>query len=93
MSGSMLLAAGEGASGTASGWFLENPLYDPKGQPIVVPEWDFPGRGRVQAQLTRAKTVLTRTGTETQPSQIRPFSIGRSPDPQSVNDLKDGFSL
>ncbi len=46
---------------SVSGWFLEHPLYDPKGQPIVVPEWRFPGRGRVQAQLSRAKTVLTRT--------------------------------
>jgi alcohol-forming fatty acyl-CoA reductase len=42
-----------------SGWFLEHPLYDAEGQPIVVPEWDFPGRGRVQAQLTRAKKVIT----------------------------------
>jgi HAD superfamily hydrolase (TIGR01490 family) len=42
-----------------SGWFRENPLYDPKGQPIIVPEWRFPGRGRVQAQLARAKTLLT----------------------------------
>ena len=42
-----------------SGWFRENPLYDPKGQPIIVPEWRFPGRGRVQAQLSRAKTLLT----------------------------------
>jgi len=44
---------------TASGWFLEHPLYDPEGQPIVVPEWDFPGRGRVQAQLSRAKKAIT----------------------------------
>ena len=44
-----------------SGWFLANPVYDAKGQPIVVPEWTFPGRGRVQAQLTRAKKLLTRT--------------------------------
>jgi HAD superfamily hydrolase (TIGR01490 family) len=44
-----------------SSWFTENPVYDAKGQPIVVPEWQFPGRGRVQAQLSRAKTVLTRT--------------------------------
>jgi fatty acyl-CoA reductase len=42
-----------------TGWFTQNPLYDPKGQPIVVPEWRFPGRGRVQKQLTQAKTVLT----------------------------------
>jgi HAD superfamily phosphoserine phosphatase-like hydrolase len=42
-----------------TGWFKENPLYDTKGQPIVVPEWRFPGRGRVQKQLTQAKTVLS----------------------------------
>ncbi len=44
-----------------SGWFTEHPVYDSRGQPIVVPEWRFPGRGRVQAQLTRAKRVLTTT--------------------------------
>lgn len=44
-----------------SGWFTEHPLYDAKGQPIVVPEWTFPGRGRVQTQLGRAKKVLTTT--------------------------------
>jgi HAD superfamily hydrolase (TIGR01490 family) len=35
-------------------WFTEHPLYDSRGQPIVVPEWSFPGRGKVQRQLTRA---------------------------------------
>ncbi|MCU1380175.1 MAG: hypothetical protein JWN29_3158, partial [Acidimicrobiales bacterium] len=40
------------------GWFTENPLYDTKGQPIVVPEWTFPGRGRVQAQLERGVNLL-----------------------------------
>jgi HAD superfamily phosphoserine phosphatase-like hydrolase len=40
------------------GWFTENPLYDQKGQPIVVPEWSFPGRGRVQGQLRRAAKGL-----------------------------------
>jgi HAD superfamily hydrolase (TIGR01490 family) len=43
-----------------SGWFTEHPLYDSQGQPIVVPEWSFPGRGRVQAQLHRARTSLER---------------------------------
>jgi HAD superfamily hydrolase (TIGR01490 family) len=43
-----------------STWFREHPLYDNDGQPIVVPEWTFPGRGRVQGQLTRAKTSLER---------------------------------
>jgi HAD superfamily hydrolase (TIGR01490 family) len=42
-----------------SAWFTEHPLYDSRGQPIVVPEWRFPGRGRVQGQLDRAKRVLT----------------------------------
>jgi phosphoserine phosphatase len=36
------------------GWFTEHPVYDREGQPIVVPEWTFPGRGRVQGQLDRA---------------------------------------
>jgi len=39
-------------------WFTEHPLYDADGQPIVVPEWSFPGRGRVQRQLRRATTTL-----------------------------------
>ena len=41
------------------GWFEEHPLYDADGQPIVVPEWSFPGRGRVQRQLSRATRALT----------------------------------
>ena len=39
-------------------WFLEHPLADDKGQPIVVPEWSFPGRGRVQRQLQQANRLL-----------------------------------
>jgi HAD superfamily hydrolase (TIGR01490 family) len=42
------------------GWFGEHPLYDPKGQPILVPEWTFPGRGRVQTQLERAVKLMDR---------------------------------
>jgi len=30
------------------------PLYDNRGQPIVVPKWSFPGRGKVQGELRRA---------------------------------------
>ncbi len=41
-----------------TGWFLEHPLYDADGQPIVVPEWSFPGRGRVQRQLSRASRAM-----------------------------------
>jgi fatty acyl-CoA reductase len=43
-----------------STWFQEHPLYDTKGQPIMVPTWSFPGRGRVQGQLQRAKKTLER---------------------------------
>ena len=35
-------------------WFGRHPLYDDHGQPISVPQWSFPGRGRVQRQLQRA---------------------------------------
>jgi nucleoside-diphosphate-sugar epimerase len=45
---------------TVQGWFTEHPLYDPAGQPIEVPEWSFPGRGRVQRQLNQAKTLIDR---------------------------------
>jgi fatty acyl-CoA reductase len=40
-------------------WFLEHPLIDSEGQPIVVPEWSFPGRGRVQRQLQQATRSLS----------------------------------
>ncbi|MGH9077518.1 MAG: SDR family oxidoreductase [Acidimicrobiales bacterium] len=39
-------------------WFTEHPLADDHGQPIVVPEWSFPGRGRVQRQLQQATQAL-----------------------------------
>ncbi len=42
-----------------SSWFAEHPLYDRRGQPIVVSPWSFPGRGRVQAQLHRTLKALT----------------------------------
>ncbi len=38
----------------AESWFTDHPLYDSRGQPIVVPKWSFPGRGKVQRQLSRA---------------------------------------
>jgi phosphoserine phosphatase len=39
-------------------WYIEHPLADSNGQPIVVPEWSFPGRGRVQRQLVQATRTL-----------------------------------
>jgi HAD superfamily hydrolase (TIGR01490 family) len=40
-------------------FFNRNPLYDDRGQPIDVPDWSFPGRGRVQRQLRRADQAMT----------------------------------
>ncbi len=39
-------------------WFMEHPLADSRDQPITVPEWSFPGRRRVQKQLSRASQAL-----------------------------------
>jgi HAD superfamily hydrolase (TIGR01490 family) len=39
-------------------WFLDHPLADANGQPIVVPQWSFPGRGRVQRQLQQATQAI-----------------------------------
>lgn len=39
-------------------WFAIHPLYDDKGQPISLPQWSFPGRGRVQRQLRRATVAM-----------------------------------
>ena len=41
-----------------SGWFTEHPVYDEHNQPISVPRWSFPGRGRVARQLHRAQRSL-----------------------------------
>ncbi|HJL76735.1 MAG TPA: HAD-IB family hydrolase [Acidimicrobiales bacterium] len=41
-------------------WFTEHPIYDEHGQPISVPQWSFPGRGRVKQQLERAGSMLDR---------------------------------
>jgi alcohol-forming fatty acyl-CoA reductase len=52
-------------------WFTEHPIYDPEGQPIVVPEWSFPGRGRVQRQLERAKGAIERAERTVQSLPLR----------------------
>ena len=39
-------------------WFIAHPLADSQDQPITVPEWSFPGRRRVQHQLSRATKAL-----------------------------------
>jgi HAD superfamily hydrolase (TIGR01490 family) len=43
---------------TVQSYFTANPVYDREGAPIVVPEWTFPGRGRVQKQLETAQKVM-----------------------------------
>jgi HAD superfamily hydrolase (TIGR01490 family) len=42
------------------GYFTAHPIYDRDGAPIVVPEWTFPGRGRVQRQLETAQQLMDR---------------------------------
>jgi phosphoserine phosphatase/nucleoside-diphosphate-sugar epimerase len=39
-------------------WFEQHPLYDADDQPIVVPEWSFPSRGKVVRQLQRTVKAL-----------------------------------
>jgi fatty acyl-CoA reductase len=39
-------------------YFTANPLYDADGQPILVPKWTFPGRGRVQRRLEQVTQAL-----------------------------------
>ncbi len=52
-------------------WFTEHPVYDSDGQPILVPEWNFPGRGRVQAQLERARFLITKAESTLQALPLR----------------------
>jgi HAD superfamily hydrolase (TIGR01490 family) len=52
-------------------WFTAHPVYDSAGQPITVPEWTFPGRGRVQRQLERATNVIERAETTLQALPLR----------------------
>jgi alcohol-forming fatty acyl-CoA reductase len=40
-------------------YFLENPLYDSDGQPIVAPDWSFSGRGKALRQLQRGVKALS----------------------------------
>ncbi len=42
-------------------WYRNNPLYDADGQPVIVPEWSYPTRGKVQRQLDQAILALTVT--------------------------------
>jgi HAD superfamily hydrolase (TIGR01490 family) len=39
-------------------YFVENPLRDSGGRPVQVPEWSFPGRGKVELALKAQLTAL-----------------------------------
>lgn len=39
-------------------YFSKYPIYDSLGQPIGVPDWKFPRRGKVEGQLAKAKVSL-----------------------------------
>lgn len=52
-------------------WFTEHPIYDSEGQPILVPDWNFPGRGRVQKQLKRAQSLAERAESTLQSLPLR----------------------
>jgi alcohol-forming fatty acyl-CoA reductase len=41
-----------------TGYYRANPLYDTNGQPIIVNEWQYPVRGKVERQLSQAIFVL-----------------------------------
>ncbi len=40
-------------------WYRENPLYDANGQPIIVSDWHYPKRGKVERQLKQAVRAMT----------------------------------
>ena len=43
-------------------YFIENPLRDSGGRPVQVPEWSFPGRGKVELALKAQLTALKAGG-------------------------------
>jgi alcohol-forming fatty acyl-CoA reductase len=43
-------------------YFIQNPLRDSSGRPIQVPEWSFPGRGRVEGLLKMELAALKVAG-------------------------------
>ncbi|MHB8190881.1 MAG: HAD-IB family phosphatase [Ferrimicrobium sp.] len=52
-------------------YFGEHPLYDDRGQAIKIPEWTYPGRGRVEASLRRTHKVITATNRITKSLPLR----------------------
>jgi HAD superfamily phosphoserine phosphatase-like hydrolase len=75
------------------GWFSDHPLYDSDGQPILVPEWSFPGRGRVQAQLERSKFVLDKAETVLSALPLRGRSAELAGKVEESKELVDRASI
>ncbi|QIN83605.1 HAD-IB family hydrolase [Rubrobacter tropicus] len=59
-------------------YFVENPLRDSGGRPVQVPEWSFPGRGKVELALKAQLTAL----------QVGGKVADRLPDGHMVSDAR-----
>jgi alcohol-forming fatty acyl-CoA reductase len=62
-------------------WFTEHPVYDSDGQPIVVPEWSFPGRAACRPSSSGPKPPSSGPRARCRPSRCgaaRPSGRPRS---------------
>ena len=76
----------------AEDWFTRNPIYDELGQPIAVAAWQFPGRGRVERQLQRARTSLDRADQVLEKLPLRGRTAAYAMELQSRKELLDQAS-
>ena len=76
----------------AEDWFTRNPIYDELGQPIAVAAWQFPGRGRVERQLVRARTGLERADQVLEKLPLRGKTAAYAMELQARKELLDQAS-
>lgn len=76
----------------AEDWFTRNPIYDELGQPIAVAAWQFPGRGRVERQLQRARSGLERADQVLEKLPLRGRTAAYAMELQSRKELLDQAS-
>ena len=76
----------------AEDWFTRNPIYDELGQPIAVAAWQFPGRGRVERQLVRARTSLERADQVLEKLPLRGRTAAYAMELQARKELLDQAS-
>ena len=76
----------------AEDWFTRNPIYDELGQPIAVAAWQFPGRGRVERQLQRARSSLDRADQILEKLPLRGRTAAYAMELQSRKELLDQAS-